>query len=64
MPVISTTQKSSWDSNVYVQISTRVFVIIGVGYLARSLYSKVSSIWGLRPTSIAAGELTYTSSVG
>ncbi|CAD6584289.1 MAG: hypothetical protein ASARMPREDX12_001577 [Alectoria sarmentosa] len=63
MPVITPSEGQSWDSNVYVQASTRVFVIIGVGYLVRYLYFQVSSTWGSRPASIAAGELAFLSTL-
>lgn len=64
MPVLhATPQQPSWDSNIYVQTITRIFVMVGVGYLVRSLYSQVSSTWGPRPASIAAGERTCPSSI-
>lgn len=53
----------SWDSNVYVQASTRIFVIIGVGYLVRVLYFQVSSTWGWRAAPLAAGELALLSTL-
>ena len=33
MPVITTSQESSWDSNVYVVVTTRIFVLMGTAYL-------------------------------
>ncbi|CAD6584147.1 MAG: hypothetical protein ASARMPRED_001612 [Alectoria sarmentosa] len=53
----------SWDSNVYVQASTRIFVVIGVGYLVRVLYFQVSSTWGWRAALLAAGELAFLSTL-
>ena len=57
MSGITTSEESSWDSNVYVIVTTRIFVLIGTAYLVRSLYNLVSPSWGSRLASIAAGEL-------
>ncbi len=63
MPVIIPSEGQSWDSNIYVQTSTRIFVMIGVGYLVRFLYYQVSSTWSSRPASITAGEFAFPSSL-
>ena len=60
MPVIAPSEGQSWDSNVYVQASTRIFVMMGVGYLVRFLYYQASSSWGSRPASTAAGEVALS----
>ena len=46
MPVITTSQGSSWESNVYVIVTTRFFILMGTAYLIRSLYNLVSATWG------------------
>ena len=38
MPVLALQQQSAWENNVYVLTTTRIFVIVGVTYLFRSLY--------------------------
>ena len=55
--MITTSQEPSWGSNMYVIVTTRIFVLIGAAYLVRSLYNLVSPSWGSRLASIAAGEL-------
>lgn len=61
MPALPTPQQSDWDNNVYVLATTRIFVMIGLAYLIRSLYSLVPSIWGTRSASVAAGGLSFPS---
>ena len=56
MPSLPTSQQSDWSNNIYVVATTRIFVMIGMAYLAKSLYNFVPSIWGTRSASIAAGE--------
>ena len=63
MPVVTPSEGQSWNSNIYVQASTRIFVIFGVGYLVRFLYYQVSSTWGSRSASIMASELAFPSSL-
>lgn len=53
MPVPPTPQQSDWNNNFYVVATTRIFVMIGMGYLIRSLYSLVPSIWASRFSSVA-----------
>ena len=38
MPALALQQQSAWENNVYVLTTTRLFVIVGVTYLFRSLY--------------------------
>ena len=64
MPVLPVPQQSDWSNNIYVLTATRVFVMIGVAYLIRSLYTLVPSIWGTRSASIAAGALPCICNVG
>ena len=45
MPVL-TPQQPDWESNIYVVITTRVFILGGVVFLGRSLYSLVSRYSG------------------
>ena len=54
MPVITTSQGSSWESNVYVIVTTRFFLLMGTAYLIRSLYDLVSATWGSRLASTFA----------
>lgn len=56
MPSLPNPQQSDWGNNAYVVATTRIFVVIGMGYLVKSLYNFVPSIWGTRSASIAAGE--------
>ena len=57
MPALTTPQEPSWDNNVYVLVTTRIFVLMSMAYLARSLYNMVSPAWGSRAASTVAGEL-------
>lgn len=57
MPVLTTPQEPSWDSNAYVLATTRIFVLMGTAYMGRSLYNMVSPAWGSRAASTVAGEL-------
>lgn len=61
MPVTTNFQGPSWESNVYVLATTRIFVLMGTAYLVRSLYNLVSPAWGSRPASIVAGEPSFSS---
>ncbi|KAL9066248.1 MAG: hypothetical protein Q9161_007705 [Pseudevernia consocians] len=54
MPALPVTQQSDWSSNFYVVATNRIFVVIGMAYLVKSLYSLVPSIWGTSSASIAA----------
>ena len=56
MPALPIPQQSDWSNNVYVVATTRIFVVIGMGYLVKSLYNHVPPIWGTRSASVAAGE--------
>lgn len=38
MPALALQEQSAWENNVYVLNTTRIFVIVGVTYLFRSLY--------------------------
>ena len=57
MPVVTTPQEPSWDSNVYVIVTTRMFVLMGTAYLLRSLYNLVSAAWAPLFVSNVAGPL-------
>lgn len=59
MPALPISQPSDWNNNVYVLATTRVFVMIGLAYLLRTLYSLVPSIWGARSASVSAGGLSF-----
>ena len=59
MPVITTPQEPSWDNNVYVIVTTRMFVLMGTAYLIRSLYNLVSAAGVPRFVSNVAGELSF-----
>ena len=61
MPVITTSQGLNWESNVYVIVTTRIFVLMGAAYLLRSLYNLVSATWGSRVTSTVACKLYFYS---
>ncbi|CAD6590898.1 MAG: hypothetical protein ASARMPRED_005096 [Alectoria sarmentosa] len=53
MPALPVPQ-SDWSNNVYVVVTTRVFVMVGMAYLIKSLYHLLPSNWGTRSASIAA----------
>ena len=38
MPALALQEQSAWENSVYVLTTTRIFVIVGVTYLFRSLY--------------------------
>ena len=59
MPVITTSQGPSWENNVYVIVTTRLFFLMGTAYLIRSLYILVSATWGSRLASIFARKLCF-----
>ena len=54
MPVITTSQGSSWASNVYVIVTIRFFGLMGVAFLIRFMYIRVSATWGSRLASTFA----------
>ena len=60
MPALPVPQ-SDWSNNVYVVVTTRVFVMVGMAYLIKSLYHLLPSNWGTRSASIAAGRLSLAS---
>lgn len=62
MPALPIPQQSDWNNNVYVLATTRIFVMIGLAYLLRSLYNLMPSNWGTHPASIAAGGHSFRSS--
>ena len=59
MPANFTSQGPSWESNVYVIVTTRIFVLMGTAYLIRSLYILVSATWGSRLASTFACKLCF-----
>ena len=61
MPALPVPQQSDWSNNVYVIVTTRVFVMVGMAYLIKSLYHLLPSNWGTRSASIAAGRLSLAS---
>ena len=61
MPVMTTSQESSWESNVYVIVTTRFLVLVGTAYLVRSLYDLVSATWGSRIASAVACKFYFCS---
>lgn len=62
MPALTVPQQPDWNNNVYVLATTRMFVMIGMAYLIKSLYNLVPSIWGTRSAPIAAGGHSFPSS--
>lgn len=61
MPALPVPQQSDWSNNVYVVATTRIFVMIGMAYLIKSLYNLVQSTWGARAASMATGGHSFPS---
>ena len=55
MPTFPAAQQVDWNNNVYVIATTRIFVVIGVAYLIKSLCNVVPSIRSADSVSVADG---------
>lgn len=56
-PLPLSPQQPDWSSNSYIVSMTRILVVVGVSFLARSLYQLLRSSWPSVAAASLPGEL-------